>query len=151
MTGFGAQAYKKISVESAVTAADRHQLVVMLYDGVLEAIKQAAGHMAAGRIDDKGRLLGKAVRIVEEGLKASLDRGAGGALAERLAALYDYISLRLLQAHLRNDDRALAEVSRLLTDLRSAWANIGSTSPHTGFAGRAPAAGTEAARLVVSA
>ena len=74
-------------------------------------------------------MLGKAIRIVEEGLKASLDRGAGGALAQQLSTLYDYIALRLLQANLRNDADALAEVTRLLDDLRTAWAQIGKAGP----------------------
>jgi flagellar protein FliS len=80
--------------------------------------------MAAGRIAEKGKALGKAVRIVEEGLKASLDQRAGGALCVQLAQLYDYASLRLLQANLRNDRAALDEVDRLLGELRAAWALI---------------------------
>lgn len=126
MTGFGARAYQRVSVDSGVTTADPHRLVLMLFDGVLEAIKHANAHLAAGRIAEKGQAIGKAVRIVEEGLKASLDRNAGGALAAQLATVYDYASMRLLQAHLRNDDAALAEVARLLGDLRDAWASIAS-------------------------
>jgi len=92
---------------------------------VLEAIRQAAIFMQEGRVTEKGQMLGKAVRIVEEGLKASLDRSAGGRLAQQLASLYDYASLRLLQANLRNDAAALTEVARLLGDLRGAWEQIG--------------------------
>src|SRR5262245_22748871 len=128
MTGFSAKAYRRIDVDTGVTEADPHALVLMLFDGALEAIKNAEGHIAAGRIAEKGQALGKATRIVEEGLKASLDRGAGGALAQQLARLYDYATLRLLQANLRNDRKALAEVTTLLSDLRSAWAGIGANA-----------------------
>lgn len=124
MSGFGAQLYRKVGVDSGVAASNPHQLVLMLFDGALEAIKLARAHLAAGRIADKGQALGKAVRIVEEGLKASLDRRAGGSMAGQLAQLYDYASLRLLQANLRNDRAALDEVERLLGELRSAWARI---------------------------
>lgn len=126
MSGFGAKAYQRVDKDSGVAAADPHGLVLMLFDGALEAIRLAESHFAAGRIADKGQALGKAVRIVEEGLKASLDRNAGGALAAQLAGLYDYASLRLLQAHLRNDHEALGEVAGLLSSLRDAWASIGS-------------------------
>ncbi|HXF44728.1 MAG TPA: flagellar export chaperone FliS [Burkholderiaceae bacterium] len=145
MNGFGAQVYKRVGVDSGVAAADPHRLVLMLFDGALEAIKQAEAHIAGGRIAEKGQALGKAVRIVEEGLKASLDVNAGGALAQQLAALYDYAALRLLQANLRNDRKALAEVSALLADLRGAWASIG--------AARTPAAAPDenARRLAVTA
>jgi flagellar protein FliS len=132
MTAFAAQVYKRVGVDSAVAAADPHRLVLMLFDGALEAIRQAEAHLAAGRVAEKGQVLGKAVRIVEEGLKASLDVESGGALARQLAALYDYATLRLLQANLRNDGAALAEVASLLGGLRAAWASIG--------AGRTPAA-----------
>lgn len=135
MTAFAAQVYKRVGVDSAVTAADPHRLVSMLFDGALEAIRQAQAHLAAGRVAEKGQALGKAVRILEEGLKASLDVDSGGALARQLAALYDYATLRLLQANLRNDGAALAEVSSLLEGLRDAWARIG--------AGRAPAAASD--------
>jgi flagellar protein FliS len=116
----------------------------MLFDGALEAIKQAQGHIAAGRVAEKGRALAKAARIVEEGLKASLDRQAGGALAQQLASLYDFATLRLLQANLRNDHKALSEVSGLLADLRETWARIGAGSPQppkvdTGAADAPPA------------
>ncbi|MEW5880062.1 MAG: flagellar export chaperone FliS [Pseudomonadota bacterium] len=129
MSGYGARAYQRVGVDSGVAAADPHRLVLMLFDGALEAIKLAQAHIATGNVAGKGQALGKAVRIVEEGLKASLDKDAGGPLARQLAALYDYASLRLLQANLKNDHAALDEVSRLLADLRDAWAQIGARAP----------------------
>ncbi|HTT10239.1 MAG TPA: flagellar export chaperone FliS [Burkholderiaceae bacterium] len=128
MGGFGVKAYQRVSVDTGVGVSDPHTLVSMLFDGALEALKQAQGHMAAGRVLEKGQALGKAARIVEEGLKASLDRRAGGALAQQLASLYDYATMRLLQANLRNDSKALAEVTGLLGDLRDAWARIGGSA-----------------------
>jgi flagellar protein FliS len=129
MKDFGAKAYERVDVDSGVSGADPHGLVLMLFDGVLEAIRLAQAHIAAGQVADKGHAIGKAVRIIEEGLKASLDRNAGGPLARQLAALYDYASLRLLQAHIRNDDKALDEIARLLADLRQAWSQIGGRAP----------------------
>ncbi len=124
MNAYGAQVYRKVGVDSGVAAADSHRLVLMLFDGAIEAVRLSRAHVAAGQVADKGRALGKAVRIVEEGLKASLDRNAGGALAQQLARLYDYVNMRLLQANLRNDRAALDEVERLLGELRSAWSQI---------------------------
>ena len=124
MADFGLQAYRKVAVEVGVAVADPHALVLMLYDGALEAIRLAAAHMAAGQIAEKGQAIGKAARIIEEGLKASVDRNTGGQLAYRLLDLYDYMTMRLLQANLRNDRNTLVEIARLLTDLRSAWAQI---------------------------
>ena len=65
-----------------------------------------------------------AVEIIINGLKVSLDLSAGGELAQRLAALYDYMSDRLLYANLHNSQPALDEVAGLLATLREAWAEI---------------------------
>lgn len=125
MSGFGAKAYQSVAVQTAVSMADPHRMTLMLYDGAIEALRLAQAHMGTRRVAAKCEAIGKALRIVEEGLKASVDRAAGGELAERLIALYDYITMRLLQANLRNDRKALEEASRLLSELRSAWAQIG--------------------------
>ncbi len=100
-------------------------MTLLLYDGAIEAIRLAQAHLGTRQVAAKCEAIGKAVCIVEEGLKASVDRKVGGVLAERLVALYEYITLRLLQANLRNDRKALEEAGRLLGDLRSAWAQIG--------------------------
>jgi flagellar protein FliS len=42
----------------------------------------------------------------------------------RLAALYDYMAARLLHANLHNDQAALAEVGRLLGEIKTAWEEI---------------------------
>lgn len=148
MSGYGAKVYQRVGVDSGVAAADPHRLVLMLFDGALEAIKLAKAHIAAANVAEKGRALGKAVRIVEEGLKASLDKDAGGPLARQLAALYDYASLRLLQANLKNDHAALDEAGRLLADLRDAWSQIGARrAPAATPASGANAAAAPAARF----
>jgi flagellar protein FliS len=51
---------------------------------------------------------------------------AGGELAERLAALYDYMCERLLLANMKNNSSALEEVRSLLHELKGAWEGIGS-------------------------
>jgi flagellar protein FliS len=80
--------------------------------------------MRNGDIATKNRALGKAVRIVEEGLRASLDLNAGGKLARDLHELYGYVALRLTRANLRNDEKALEECAGLLQPLREAWTAI---------------------------
>jgi flagellar secretion chaperone FliS len=141
VAGFGAKAYQEVSVDTRVRSADPHRMILMLFDGAIEAIRLSQSHLGARKVSGKCEALGKAVRIVEEGLKASLDRQAGGQLAERLASLYDYISMRLLQANLRNDAKALEEARGLLSDLRSAWAQIART-PRPAAAAAGPPAGT---------
>lgn len=69
-----------------------------------------------------------AVAILEEGLRASLNKEIGGQLAEDLDALYEYCSNRLIEANLNNKPELLNEVVKLLEPLRDAWETIGQPS-----------------------
>jgi len=119
-----AAAYRQVGVQTAVIGADPHRLVALLFDGCLEAIAQARGAMRAGQVEVKGRAIGRAARIVDEGLRAALDLQGGGSLATDLDALYGYLGLRLTQANLKNDEAALDECERLIQPLREAWQAI---------------------------
>lgn len=119
------QFYHRVGVESQVGgAADAHRLVAMLFDGFFEALAQARGALIAGQTEAKCRAVSHATRIVEEGLKASLNLNDGGSLAADLRALYAYVGQRLLHAQLNNDAAALDECRRLMQPLREAWASI---------------------------
>ena len=124
--GFGnrAAAYAKVSVETGVNTADPHKLILMLFDGALLQVRTAGIAMRNKDIPGKGTAISKAIEIIINGLKVSLDMNAGGELAGRLAALYDYMSDRLLYANLHNSQPALDEVAGLLATLREAWAEI---------------------------
>lgn len=119
-----ANAYRQIGVQTGVDAASPHRLVAMLFDGFVEAVLRAKTAIAQGQIEQRGQAIGRALRIVDEGLKASLDLKGGGALATDLAHLYEYISLRLTYANLRSDTKALDECQALMQPLRQAWDSI---------------------------
>jgi len=120
-----ASAYARVGVETSVHAASSHKLIELLFNGFMDSISLARGAMRAGQIEAKGSAIGRAARIVEEGLKAGLNLEAGGRLARDLDSLYAYVALRLLQANLRNDESALDECVRLIGPLRDAWVAIG--------------------------
>ncbi len=119
-----ADSYAKVGVEVAVETADPHQLILILFDGALAAISLARIQMENGQIPDKGASISKAINLITNGLKASLNMEAGGELSERLAALYDYMAQRLIMANLKNSVAALDEVRDLLQGLREAWAEV---------------------------
>ena len=121
----GVNAYANVGLETGIAAASPHQLIVMLYDGALVALLSAKTNIAANNIAAKGTAISKAITIIDNGLRASLDKDAGGEIAANLDALYDYMSRRLLHANLKNDVPAIEEVHRLLSDLREAWVQIG--------------------------
>jgi flagellar protein FliS len=119
-----AAAYQRINVETSMHTIDQHQLVSLLYEGVLGAIATARGALARGDVSTKCGSISKAVRILEEGLMTALDRQAGGALADNLGALYDYSLRRLILANARNDDAMLHEVARLIEPIAQGWKDM---------------------------
>lgn len=122
-------AYSKAGVEAKVETADPHKLILMLFEGALLAVASASLHMKRkGGVDDvarKGEAISKAINIITNGLKASLDYEAGGELAGKLGALYDYMSARLLYANMHDQPAVLDEVGHLLAELKDAWEQIG--------------------------
>ncbi|MBY0409718.1 MAG: flagellar export chaperone FliS [Burkholderiaceae bacterium] len=114
-------AYQRISVETSMHTIDQHQLVALLYEGVLNSVATARGAMARGDVLAKVNAIGKAIRIIEEGLSTSLDKVDGGELANNLGALYDYCMHRLILANSRNDDAMMQEVMRLIEPLATGW------------------------------
>jgi flagellar protein FliS len=120
--------YRNIGVETAVANASPHQLIVLLFDGAIEAVGQARYCMERGDVAGKGVAISKAIRIIGEGLSSALDMEAGGAIAMNLRNLYDYMMKRLLEANLHSQPELLAEVTSLLYELRGVWAQIGQRS-----------------------
>jgi len=130
----GARSYAQVGLQSGVMSASPHQLITLLFDGAKTAIAMARHHMAKKEIAAKGKAISKAINIVDNGLKASLDAEAGGQagaeLVANLSALYDYISQRLIFANLRNDPALLDEADRLLDNIGSAWREIDPQKAH---------------------
>ena len=120
----GANAYASVGLETGVAAASPHKLIVMLFDGAQTSLTIALAEMQAKNIAAKGRAISKAIRIIEEGLRASLDKSAGGEIAGSLDSLYEFISRRLVQANLENKPEYIEEAQRLLGELRGAWLAI---------------------------
>ncbi|HCO77343.1 MAG TPA: flagellar export chaperone FliS [Rhodocyclaceae bacterium] len=120
----GVSAYQQVDLETAVQTADPHRLILMLFDGALMAIAQAEVAIEQRNIPQRAAAINKAIAIVIEGLKAALDLEAGGELADRLAALYDYIAERLTHANALNNAAPLKEAANLLRTIRDAWAEM---------------------------
>lgn len=116
-------AYRQNTVANA-EYTDPHQLIAMLYDGAIEFLVRAIGHLEREEIQAKGELIGRVVAILDS-LNASLDHKVGdGSLSGNLSALYDYMQRRLTEANLKNDVSMLREVHDLLAPLRDGWNGI---------------------------
>jgi flagellar protein FliS len=129
---FPSDLYQQVGLETRLAGASPHQLVAMLFEGWMTAVAQARGAMRNRDVAAKGQAISRAVRIIDEGLRAGLDLRAGGALARDLHDLYGYLTLRLTVANLHNDEAALDECLRLMRPLQEAWAAITPAAPSHG-------------------
>lgn len=125
-SGFNrANAYRQVGAHSGVENASPHALIQMLFEGLFQSLNAARGAMERGEIEEKGRHLGKAVRILQEGLAAGLDLEKGGELAGNLKLLYDYSVKQLTHANVHNDVALVEEVIGVLQPVAQGWKEIG--------------------------
>jgi len=120
--------YSQVSAHAGVAAADPQKLVLMLMDGALERLATARGCMARNDIGGKAQLLNRVIQIIGE-LRGSLDLSKGAQIAANLDALYDYMTRRVLLASVKNNAEMLDEVSKLMRDVREAWAQVAKGMP----------------------
>ena len=110
------QAYK----ETQITTTDPGTVLLLLYQGAIDALNRAAGFMAAGNMADKGKHILKANDIINQFI-ASLDFEVGGELAHNLDGLYRFMLEQILFANAHNEAKPLTTVVSLLTTLKSGW------------------------------
>lgn len=116
----GAQHYHALRAESTIAYASPHTLIQMMLEGLLESIACAMGHMQRNETAKKGEEISCAISILD-GLRMSLDKKAGGEIAENLDRLYDYISRTLLRANLEKSLAKLEECAALVREIKGAW------------------------------
>ena len=107
--------YQRVQTQTASPG----QLVVLLYQGCVRFIGRARAAMAAEDYDTSRLNLLRAQDIVAE-LMSSLNLEAGD-VAGNLLRLYEYMHRRLVQANIRRDHAAAAEVEALIRSLLPAW------------------------------
>lgn len=115
----GAQTYFNTHVQSRTPM----EIVVLLYDGALRFLGQARVAMEENDLVTKRDALSRGLAIVTE-LQGMLNLEDGGEIAARLDGLYTYIHGCCLDANTQRNPARLDVALRLLTTLRSAWAEI---------------------------
>ncbi|MHA6672020.1 flagellar export chaperone FliS [Enterobacter mori] len=120
-TKTGNSAYTAVSLDSEIVGATPHQLIVLLYDGAINAIKRAEIYFQSGNIARRGEMISRAINIIDNGLRAGLDHEKGGKIAEELESLYEYISRTLLEANLNKSGENLPHLISLMTEMSETW------------------------------
>jgi flagellar protein FliS len=115
----GIKAYQ----ETAICTQNRGQLVVMLYDGAINFLKQSIADLEQGDYASKGIRIAKATDIIIE-LNTVLDLDKGGQVAQNLRSLYNFMHHHLSEANLKKDATMVQDVINLLEELKQSWQAI---------------------------
>ncbi|MFZ9677480.1 MAG: flagellar export chaperone FliS [Pseudomonadales bacterium] len=117
------ESYGAVQVITGVATANNVELIQMLFDGFLDTLMLARGHIQNKAIEEKSKALAKAGRIVV-GLQGALDFEKGGELAQNLNELYGYVLRRLFVVNAQNDLTILDEVHGLIKEVSQAWQSL---------------------------
>ena len=110
-------------LRTAVETASPLRQVVMLYDGAIRFLSQAIPEMRAHNYEAQGRLIVKAQAIIAH-LKATLDLGAGGAVAQQVDKMYVILYDTLTDANIHDRPERVEQVIEALRELRGAWIEV---------------------------
>ena len=119
----GAQQYAKVNRNTAVEDANPHQLIQMLYQGILDSLQQSLGYIERRDFEAKGKCIGRAITIIG-GLQGFLDHEKGGEIATNLDRLYDYMTIKLYEATRENSLEKVREVIGLVREVKAGWDGI---------------------------
>lgn len=112
--------YGEADLAIRTAAATPHQLVIMLFNGLMDELVRAKGHINSLRYERKATSISKCIDILNA-LTSALDYERGGELALQLAGLYDYCVYRLYDASNSMSIEQIAEVEAILGNIREGW------------------------------
>lgn len=119
MSTRAANAYRRVDLDSA----PKEQIVARLFERFLSDVEKGRAAITARDVNAKAAALDHALQIVGE-LAASLDHAAAPDLCAHLAALYEFVTQRLLQANLTLDVTQLDPVVRVMGELNIAFQGV---------------------------
>lgn len=112
----GAQNY----LRTQVLTATPEQLQMMLYDGAIRFSEQARPALAARSWEASYNAISRAQRIITE-LTSSLRHDIAPELCGRLAAIYNFIYRKLVEANVEHKVESLDEAIKILKFQRETW------------------------------
>lgn len=124
--------YQSVNIKSTLSAADPHQVITMMYNGLLESLAQAKGAIDRKDLASKSKLMTKSTSILQA-LQNSLDSDSQPEISKNFTELYGYCIDRINDANLSLDVAIIDEVIHFLTPLRDAWQQMPEESKQEGL------------------
>lgn len=111
-----ANIYRTVDLESA----PKGLILERLFDRFARDVADARAGILARDVPKKGAAIDHAMQIVCQ-LEAALDRTAAPELCANLAAVYNYVTQRLMKASLEMKTAPLDDVVRVMTPIADAF------------------------------
>ena len=115
--------YGKIKDDTQTMYASPHQLMLMLFDGALEAMSLTIAAIQNKNFELRSKQNTRSITIIN-GMRECLDMEAGGELADNLYSLYQYMAQELFRASFKNDAETVRNIQTMLKDIRGSWEKI---------------------------
>lgn len=119
----GYSQYQELDLASKTASASPHQLVLVLYAGLMDELVRAKSHIEAKRFERKAKSINKCIDILNA-LTSALEFDSGGDVVLNLARLYDYCVYRLYEASEAMSVSKIDEVLHILGNLREGWEGL---------------------------
>lgn len=113
------------------------ELVLMVYDGAIKALKSAADHYQKNENQTGYDEIQSAKRMVTH-LYTTLDRDKGGQVAAHLGKMYTWVISQLYILEATKNVEQIDKVIEVMSNLRSGWETIKTQAP-AGIAKAEPA------------
>jgi flagellar protein FliS len=113
------RAYVDSQIETSITMARPIDLVVMVYQRVLDHAETARVALIEGK--DPEESIGKALDLIETGLRVCLNHEVGGEISRNLENIYAWGSNQLLCARLKREPALIEDFQRVFSKLAEAW------------------------------
>ena len=126
------KSYNQVNIQTTLLAANPHQIISMMYDGLLESIAKAKGSIERSDLEMKSKMLTKGVNILFA-LDNSLDAESEPKISQTFSSLYQYCIDKLNDASVSLEIAPLDEVISLLKPLRDAWKEMPEASKEEGL------------------
>jgi len=115
--------YGQIKNDTQTTYASPHQLMLMLFDGAIEAMSFTIGAIENNNFELRSKQNSRSITIIN-GMRECLDMETGGELADNLYSLYQYMTKELFKASFKNDIETIRNIQTMLKDIRGSWEKI---------------------------
>ena len=115
--------YGQIKNDTQTSYASPHQLMLMLFDGAIEAMSMTIGAIQQNNFELRSKQSTRSISVIN-GMRECLDIETGGDLANNLYSLYSYMAKELFKASFKNDADTVQNIQTMLKDIRESWEKI---------------------------